>query len=86
MNQINHEGIPFKLEALLKITIGLLNRDDIALFHTLLTRTTIIRQDTASKLRHIFNGNLPWSPEWKKVQSKKYMVPSTATNSYKTEG
>ena len=71
MNQINHEGISFKLEALLKIPIGFLNKDDIALFHTLLTRTTIIRQDTASKLRHIFNGNLPWSPEWKKAQNTK---------------
>ena len=63
MNQIRKEGIPPKLETLLKIPIGHLNNDDIALFHTLHTLTTIIRQDTASNLRHVFNGDLPWSPE-----------------------
>ena len=71
MNQIRKEGIPPKLEALLKIPVGHLNHDDIALFQKLHTRTTEIRQDTASKLRHVFNGELPWSPEWKKAQNIK---------------
>ena len=52
MNQIKKEGIPPKIEALLKIDTGHLSQDAIVLFHTLDTRTTKIRQDTASKLRH----------------------------------
>ena len=59
------------MEPLLKIPVGHLTHDEIALFHTLHTQTTKIRQDTESNLRHIFNGELPWSPEWEKAQNIK---------------
>jgi len=71
MNQIRKEGIPPKLEALLKIRVGYLNHDNIELFRKVNTQTTKIIKDTASKLRYIFNGKLPWSPEWKKAQNTK---------------
>ena len=43
MKQRRKEGIPPKLEALLKIPIGHLNQDDTSLFHTLHTQTKQIR-------------------------------------------
>ena len=42
-------------------------------FTTFSKKTTTIRQDTASKLRHIYKGDLPWSPEWKLAQNTKHL-------------
>ena len=63
LNQIKKEGIEEQLDRLLKIPKGDLNNDDIKLFEQLISKTTKIRKDTASKLRHIYKGELPWSPE-----------------------
>ena len=63
MNQRRKDVIPPKLEALFKIPLGHLNHNDISLFNTLHIQTTKIRQDKSYKLRHIFNSELPWSPE-----------------------
>jgi len=54
LNLIKKHGIHEKLENLLKIPEGQLNNDDINLFHKLTNDTTKIRQETASKLRHIY--------------------------------
>ena len=59
LNQIKKQGIHEKLVNLLKIPVGQLNNDEINLFHKLSNDTTQIRQDTASKLRHIYTREKP---------------------------
>ena len=59
LNLIKKKGIHEKLEKLLKIPERQLNNEYINLFHELLSDTTKIRQDNASKLRHIYNGEKP---------------------------
>ena len=71
LNQIKKQGIHEKLVNLLKIPVGQLSNDDINSFHKLSNDTTKIRQDTASKLRHIYTGEKPWSPDWKLAQNIK---------------
>ena len=61
------------LDKLCNIQEGRFETDHIIRYNELLVKTTKIRKDVASKLRHVYTGQREWSPDWRNAQDTKHL-------------
>ena len=70
---IRKEKLEEELEKLMTIPAGSFSQDEIKKFDDIVKRTTCIRNQVTARLRHIYRGNIDWSPAWREAQDKKHL-------------
>ena len=71
LHLLRKANIPRRLETLMEIPKGEFGQEDIKAYEEILTETTEIRKGVTDSFRKCFTGQIPWSPEWKKIQKEK---------------